>query len=68
MNEYSPIIEEVIYSFQDERVVKIIGKICNLYDLYADSNLYAGGISTMENKQFLNPNLLVIYRTKTHIS
>lgn len=57
MNEYSSIIEEIIYSFQDVNVIRIIGEICDIDDLRADSNLYAGGISTMENKQFLNPHL-----------
>ena len=57
MNLYNPILEEIVYAFQDERIVKLIGEICNIDDLYADENLYAGGISMMGNRQFLNPHL-----------
>jgi Rps23 Pro-64 3,4-dihydroxylase Tpa1-like proline 4-hydroxylase len=57
MNKFNPMIEEIIFSFQDEKVLNIIGEICNIRDLHADSNLYAGGISTMKKNQFLNPHL-----------
>jgi Rps23 Pro-64 3,4-dihydroxylase Tpa1-like proline 4-hydroxylase len=57
MNNYNPLLEEVIYAFQDERIVKLIGAICEIENLQPDSNLYAGGISKMANKQFLNPHL-----------
>lgn len=57
MNKYNPLLEEVIYAFQDERIVKLIGELCEIKDLHPDSNLYAGGISKMANKQFLNPHL-----------
>ncbi|MCF6130446.1 2OG-Fe(II) oxygenase [Flavobacterium sp. AS60] len=57
MNLYHPFLEEVIYAFQDERVVKIVGEICDIENPIADEHLYAGGISMMGNKQFLNPHL-----------
>lgn len=57
MNLYSPIIEELIYAFQDKKVVELIGKICDIKSLFPDEKLYAGGISMMGNKQFLNPHL-----------
>ena len=57
MNEYNPILEEVIFAFQDHRIVKLIGNICEINTLYPDDNLYAGGISLMRNEQFLNPHL-----------
>lgn len=57
MNLYDPLLEEIIYAFQDERIVKIIGEICNIKNPIPDSNLYAGGLSMMGNKQFLNPHL-----------
>ena len=57
MNLYHPLLEEIIYAFQDERIVKLIGEICSIKNPIPDENLYAGGISMMGNKQFLNPHL-----------
>ena len=57
MNQYARILEELIYAFQDERVVNIIKDICNIDDLQPDVNLYAGGLSSMKHAQFLNPHL-----------
>ena len=57
MNAYHPLLEEIIYAFQDEKVVKLVGEICDIKELVPDDNLYAGGISMMTNKQFLNPHL-----------
>ena len=57
MNQYNPLLENVIYAFQDSRVVRLVSEICNLKDIYPDDNLYAGGISAMAHKQFLNPHL-----------
>ena len=57
MNLYHPIIEEVIFAFQDQRIVTIIGEICNIHHPIPDENLYAGGISMMGKNQFLNPHL-----------
>src|SRR6476469_6229089 len=44
MNKYAPILEEIIYAFQDRRIVKLIGEICNIKEPIADEYLYAGGI------------------------
>jgi Rps23 Pro-64 3,4-dihydroxylase Tpa1-like proline 4-hydroxylase len=57
MDKYNPILEEIIYAFQDERIVKLIGKICELNELSPDTNLYAGGISMMGHENYLNPHL-----------
>lgn len=57
MNKYNPILEEIIYAFQDKSIVNLIGEICNINEAIPDENLYAGGISMMGNKQFLNPHL-----------
>nr|WP_294775416.1 2OG-Fe(II) oxygenase [uncultured Flavobacterium sp.] len=57
MNLYHPLLEEVIFAFQDERVVNIIGEICEIKNPIPDDHLYAGGISMMGKKQFLNPHL-----------
>lgn len=57
MNLYDPILEEIIYAFQDRRIVELISAICELDGIFPDENLYAGGISMMGNGQFLNPHL-----------
>jgi Rps23 Pro-64 3,4-dihydroxylase Tpa1-like proline 4-hydroxylase len=57
MNIYDPILEETIYAFQDPRVVDSIAEICGIERLYPDEHLYAGGISLMSDKHFLNPHL-----------
>jgi Rps23 Pro-64 3,4-dihydroxylase Tpa1-like proline 4-hydroxylase len=57
MNNYHPLLEEIIYAFQDHRILALIKKICKIESLYADENLYAGGISLMHKGQFLNPHL-----------
>lgn len=57
MNMYHPLLEEIIYAFQDRRVVEVIGEICTIENPIPDENLYAGGISMMGKKQFLNPHL-----------
>lgn len=51
------LIEECIYAFQHESVIKIIGKITNIKTLLGDPELYAGGISSMSKGCFLNPHI-----------
>lgn len=57
MDKYNPVLEEIIYAFQDERIVKLVGEICSIQNPLPDHNLYAGGISAMGKGQFLNPHL-----------
>jgi Rps23 Pro-64 3,4-dihydroxylase Tpa1-like proline 4-hydroxylase len=57
MNEYHPLLEEIIYAFQNEKVVELIGEICGIKEAIPDEFLYAGGISMMGKGQFLNPHL-----------
>jgi Rps23 Pro-64 3,4-dihydroxylase Tpa1-like proline 4-hydroxylase len=57
MNLYNPLLEEIIYAFQDSKIVGLIGEICQVEDPIPDEFLYAGGLSMMGNKQFLNPHL-----------
>lgn len=57
MDKYHPLLEEVIYAFQDSRVVDKISEICNYKSLVPDVNLYAGGISMMGKGNYLNPHL-----------
>lgn len=57
MDKYDPLLEEVIYAFQDSRVVDLISSICAYEGIQPDSNLYAGGISMMGKGNYLNPHL-----------
>lgn len=57
MDKHDTLLEKVIYAFQNEKIVKLIGEICGIESLYADESLYAGGLSLMEKGNFLNPHL-----------
>ncbi|WP_426165236.1 2OG-Fe(II) oxygenase [Sandarakinorhabdus sp. DWP1-3-1] len=57
MDRYDPLLEEIVYAFQDERVVTLIGNITGMADLEPDSQLYAGGISAMSKGAYLRPHL-----------
>src|SRR5215469_4524036 len=54
MDAYDPLLEEIIYAFQDARVVSAIASITGIADLLPDERLYAGGISLMTQGQYLN--------------
>jgi Rps23 Pro-64 3,4-dihydroxylase Tpa1-like proline 4-hydroxylase len=45
MNKYDPVLEEIIYAFQDDRIVKLISQGCEIENPLPGNNLYAGGIS-----------------------
>ena len=57
MDVYNPLLEEVIFAFQDKEIIKLIEGICNTSNLKPDENLYAGGLSMMSEGHFLNPHL-----------
>jgi Rps23 Pro-64 3,4-dihydroxylase Tpa1-like proline 4-hydroxylase len=57
MDQYDPLLEEIIYAFQDPRLVLLIGEITGIPGLIPDEHLYAGGISLMSRDHFLNPHL-----------
>jgi Rps23 Pro-64 3,4-dihydroxylase Tpa1-like proline 4-hydroxylase len=58
MNKHHPVLEEILYAFQDARIVQLIQDICGIDEqLYADEYLYAGGVSLMSKDCFLNPHL-----------
>jgi Rps23 Pro-64 3,4-dihydroxylase Tpa1-like proline 4-hydroxylase len=57
MDQYDPLLEEIIYAFQDPRVVQLISSITGLSQLLPDEHLYAGGVSLMAEGHFLNPHL-----------
>ena len=57
MSQYSPLLEEAIFAFQDPEVVQEVHRITELKALEPDSMLYAGGISLMSPGHFLNPHI-----------
>ena len=57
MNKYASILEEVIYAFQDSRVVAKISEICTIDNILPDEKLYAGGLSLMAKGNHLSPHL-----------
>lgn len=57
IDNYNPIIAEIIYAFQNSQVVSTIAEITGIKELFPDEYLYAGGISMMDNGCFLNPHL-----------
>ena len=57
MNLYNPILEEIVFAFQDPKVVSIISEITKIETLVPDSLLYAGGLSVMGKNNFLNPHV-----------
>lgn len=57
MDKHHEFLENVVYAFQEPKIVKLIEEICEVNSLYADESLYAGGISLMAENNFLNPHL-----------
>lgn len=57
MDQVQPIIEAIVYAFQDLRIVSLISDITGLPHLTPDAELYAGGISLMDEGCYLNPHL-----------
>lgn len=58
MDIHNSLLEEILYAFQDKRVVTTIQEICGIKTVIeADENLYAGGLSLMNKDCFLNPHL-----------
>lgn len=57
MDRYPPILEEILYAFQEPAVVEAVSRITGLEGLMPDRSLYAGGISAMTQGQYLNPHL-----------
>jgi Rps23 Pro-64 3,4-dihydroxylase Tpa1-like proline 4-hydroxylase len=57
MDKYAPVLEEIIYAFQDPGVLKAVEEITGIQEMVPDGRLYAGGISLMAQDNFLNPHL-----------
>jgi Rps23 Pro-64 3,4-dihydroxylase Tpa1-like proline 4-hydroxylase len=57
MNQYNPLLEEIVYAFQDPGVLSLVADITGIQGMVPDDRLYAGGISLMAYGNFLNPHL-----------
>ncbi len=57
MDLYHPLLEEIVFAFQDARIVAICEYITGIKEMQPDKHLYAGGISLMSEGNFLNPHL-----------
>lgn len=57
MNLYNPLLEEIIYAFQDPKFLSLLSEITGIPQLLPDEYLYAGGISLMDRGGFLNPHI-----------
>jgi Rps23 Pro-64 3,4-dihydroxylase Tpa1-like proline 4-hydroxylase len=57
MDKYTPLLEEILFAFQQPDVVELVGQITGLRGLQADPNLYAGGLSAMRRDDYLNPHI-----------
>lgn len=55
--KFDKILEEVALGLQSKRVVEIIEKITNIKEQTGDLMFYAGGLSSMTYKNFLNPHI-----------
>jgi Rps23 Pro-64 3,4-dihydroxylase Tpa1-like proline 4-hydroxylase len=57
LDEFDPIIADITFAFQDERVIEKVAELTGIRDAVGDPHLYAGGISAMERGHFLNPHI-----------
>ena len=57
LDEFSPVLKDVTFAFQDPKVISIIERITGIRGQRADPSLYAGGLSMMSKGHFLNPHI-----------
>lgn len=57
LDKFEPLITDITFAFQDERVINKIAELTGIRDPLGDPHLYAGGISAMERGHFLNPHI-----------
>lgn len=57
MDRYDPLLEDILFAFQEPPVVAAVAAITGLPELLPDARLYAGGISAMTQGQFLSPHI-----------
>jgi Rps23 Pro-64 3,4-dihydroxylase Tpa1-like proline 4-hydroxylase len=57
MDKCAPLLEEVIFAFQDPRVVDAVARVTRSKQAMPDERLYAGGISLMGPGHYLHPHI-----------
>lgn len=57
MDKCAPLLDEVVYAFQDPRVVDEVAGVTRLRQVEPDEKLYAGGISLMATGHYLHPHI-----------
>lgn len=57
LEQYHTLMKEILFSFQDSRVMAAVEAITGIKDLRKDESLYGSGISVMEPGAFLMPHL-----------
>jgi len=53
----TPLLQECLFAFQDPQVIKVIEEITGFKEQHPDPQLYAGGLSLMQQGHFLNPHI-----------
>ena len=54
---FDPVLKDITFAFQDERVLKIVEAITGITQQVPDAHLYAGGLSAMARGHFLGPHI-----------
>ncbi|MDC0179270.1 2OG-Fe(II) oxygenase [Candidatus Pelagibacter sp.] len=57
LDNTNKIISNITEAFHKRKVLELIELITNINNLEADASLYAGGVSMMNNEDFLNPHI-----------
>ena len=57
MDRCAKLLDEIVFAFQDPRVVAAVARATALEALEPDANLYAGGVSLMAPGHYLNPHI-----------
>jgi Rps23 Pro-64 3,4-dihydroxylase Tpa1-like proline 4-hydroxylase len=57
LDRFDPLIADITFAFQDKRVIDAVAEITGIRDAVGDPHLYAGGLSAMERRHFLNPHI-----------
>lgn len=57
LDQFDPLIADITFAFQDERVIAKVAELTGIEDAVGDPHLYAGGISAMERGHFLQPHI-----------
>lgn len=57
LDEFDPMIADITFAFQDQRVIAKVTELTGIRDAVGDPHLYAGGLSAMGKGHFLNPHI-----------